>query len=164
MRITKWGEYAILFCIYLARREADMPPAGATEIGGAYDIPTQYAQQILHRLRKGNIIRSIRGPHGGFKLQKRAEDTNLKDILYAAEGATFEIICNNSDNSDTCARMTSGCSLKFVWHDLKRSVDKLLEETTLASLVQKQVEIQKDPKLIAVPKRAIAESIETVSN
>ncbi len=156
MRITKWGEYAILFCIYLAKREPDMPPAGATEIGGAYDIPTQYAQQILHRLRKGNIIRSIRGPHGGFKLQKRAEDTNLKDILYAAEGATFEIICHNSNSSDTCTKMTSGCSLKLVWHDLKRSVDKLLEETTLASLVKKQAEIQKESKLMAIPGRTLA--------
>ena len=138
MRITKWGEYAILFCMYLAKREVDAPPAGATEIGGAYDIPTQYAQQILHRLRKGNIIKSVRGPHGGFKLNGSAHETNLKQVLYAAEGTTFEVVCENNDPEDGCPRMGSNCSLKFVWHDLKNSVDTLLEQTTLAMLVERQ--------------------------
>lgn len=143
MRITKWGEYAILFCMYLAKREKDTPPAGATEIGSAYNIPTQYAQQILHRLRKGGIIKSIRGPHGGFRLQRPAEETNLKDILYAAEGNTFEIICGSKNASDACHGMGGGCSLKFVWQDLKDSVDALLGEKTLDVLVERQ----KDPAL-----------------
>ena len=158
MRITKWGEYAILFCIYLAKRESDMSPAGATEIGNTYNIPTQYAQQILHRLRKGNIIKSIRGPHGGFRLLKNPEDTNLKEILYAAEGDTFEVICDSNTNG--CTRMGSTCSLKFVWQDLKSSVDTLLEGITLTALVEKQREIQKsrDGKLVAAPKRAAVDS------
>lgn len=162
MRITKWGEYAILFCIYLAKREKDSAPAGATEIGGVYNIPTQYAQQILHRLRKGNIIKSVRGPHGGFKLNKSPHETNLKEILYAAEGATFEVICENSTSKDSCSRMGSSCSLKYVWRDLKNSVDSLLEDTTLDSLIEKQKDLLRgrESKLVGLSKRTQVEASE----
>ena len=137
MRITKWGEYAILFCVYLASRGKDMPPAGATEIGGAYNIPTQYAQQILHRLRKGSIIKSVRGPHGGFQLLHTPEETNLKQILHAAEGTTFEIICEGSSSLDSDGIAASPCSLRAIWMDLKKSVDQILEETSLSELATK---------------------------
>lgn len=164
MRITKWGEYAILFCIYLAKREKDMPPAGATEIGAAYNIPTQYAQQILHRLRKGGLIKSIRGPHGGFKLSKSPTETNLKEILYASEGTTFEVICDNARSKESCSRMGSSCSLKYVWRDLKNSVDLLLEQHTLDSLVEKQKDMAKgrETKLTNVSRRSSLEASENV--
>lgn len=101
MRITRWGEYGILCCMYLARRL--VPPGeasggaavGASEIADQQGIPTQYAQQILHRLRKGGVIKSVRGPHGGFLLNRPPEQINLYEILLAAEGHTFELICEN---------------------------------------------------------------------
>ena len=114
-----------------------MPPVGATEIGGTYNIPTQYAQQILHRLRKGNIIKSVRGPHGGFKLLRSPDETNLKQILYASEGATFEIFCEASHSHDPCSSPISPCSLRNVWMDIKKSVDCVLEGTSLAELALK---------------------------
>ena len=145
MRITRWGEYGILCSLYLAKKakehgSSDQAAVGAAEIGETQGIPIQYTQQILQRLRKGDIIKSVRGPHGGYQLSRSPEETNLKDVLNAAEGATFEIICDtNPVYADMC-ESGRACALRGVWHDLKSAVDALLEQRTLAMLLELQTD------------------------
>ncbi len=134
MRVTKWGEYGILCCIFLGRSPAGTT-IGANEISEAQGIPLQYAQQILHRLKKGGIISTTRGPKGGYRLVKPISELNLREILYAAEGDTFEVVCeHNPIYGEQCAHSNS-CNLKGVWQDLKEAVDKLLSERTLESVI-----------------------------
>ncbi len=144
MRVTRWGEYGILCCLYLARRSLASSslasgnveePIGATEIAEQQRIPTQYAQQILHRLRKGNIIKSVRGPKGGFLLVKSPTETNLREILYAAEGKTFELICDADPVFEEECGADHACQLRGVWQDLRHAVDSLLESRTLSFLL-----------------------------
>jgi len=132
MRITKWGEYGILCCLYLARKSPS-ESVGAAELARYQAIPLQYTQQILQRLRRGGIIASVRGPGGGYKLARDAAKISLKDILQTAEGDTFQVICNT--NTISCHNGSSACPLKPVWKELKSAVDALLANKTLASLV-----------------------------
>lgn len=135
MHVTKWGELGILCCMYLAKSASDQP-VGAQDIADSQQIPLQYAQQILHRLKKGGIIKSARGPHGGYKLSATPEAISLKDILYAAEGDTFEVICDtNPVHGEKCAEMTHPCGLQAVWRELKLAVDTLLASRSLASVI-----------------------------
>jgi len=138
MRVTKWGEYGILCSLYLARAGAQGAggglAVGAADIARAQVIPLQYTQQILQRLRKGDIIKSVRGPHGGYRLARSADDISLKDILYAAEGATFEVICEENPVHPTCH--SEGCGLSRVWYDLREQIDALLASRSLADLVK----------------------------
>ena len=138
MRITRWGEYGILCCLHLAKNGADQA-IGASEIARTQSIPIKYAQQILHRLRKGGVIKSIRGPRGGFLLTRTPDKINLKEILYAAEGGTFKVMCEVDPirHPQRCDPESS-CCLRFVWQDLKRAIDAVLEEKTLALLMDKQ--------------------------
>jgi len=162
MHITKWGEYGLLCCLYLARKYESGEAIGAAEIAETQRVPLQYTQQILHRLRKGDIIQSVRGPHGGFKLTKSPQDTNLKDVLRAAEGATFEVICDHNPlYEDTCAP-NAECGLKDVWYDLRDAIDKVLESRTLAGVLEKHkifhdrlVSIQSKASAVASPTAAI---------
>jgi Rrf2 family protein len=138
MRVTKWGEYGILCSLCLAEKHGQKAAVGAAEIAEARRIPIQYTQQILHRLRKGGIVKSTRGPHGGFKLSKSPAETTLRDILCAAEGDTFEIICESrSSGANACSRR-SFCGLKFVWQDLRSAINQVLEERTLATILKLQ--------------------------
>lgn len=131
MRITKWGEYGILCCMYLARN-ATRHAVGAAEIAKEKVIPLQYTHQILQRLRKGGIISSSRGPQGGYRLSRSSEQINLKQILLAVEGVTFEVIC---DVNKTCPRRDSSCKLSPIWRGLQKEVDKILESKTLAGII-----------------------------
>ena len=134
MRITRWGEYGILCCLYLAQRGSEQP-VGAAEIAKTQSIPIKYAQQILHRLRKGGVIKSVRGPHGGFLLSKQAAQISLKDILYAAEGNTFQVICDEDPLSHHLCQSKENCGLHDVWCHLKESIDEVLSQRSLASLM-----------------------------
>ncbi len=134
MRITRWGEYGILCALFLAQKNSSTP-IGASDIAEARGIPMQYAQQILHRLRKGGVISTVRGPKGGYRLARPAEQITLRQILAAAEGDTLELICvTDPINADQCA--TNPCGLKRVWEDLKVAVDQLLESRTLAMVAK----------------------------
>lgn len=133
MRVTKWGEYGVLCSLYLAKVERG-EAIGAADIAAAQLIPLQYTQQILQRLRKGGIIKSVRGPHGGYCLARPATDISLKDILYAAEGATFEVVCEENPVQSTC--VFEGCGLSRIWYDLREQIDALLSARSLAELAK----------------------------
>lgn len=143
MRITQWGEYATHFCIYLAQNEAlGKKSHTAHDIARAQEIDPLYAQQILQRLRKSNIVESIRGPQGGYKLARSPFEITLKDILAAAEGDTFEVLCESKPlDSARCAPDTA-CSLRGIWHELKDHVNIFLESKSLQSLAFEQYEAQ----------------------
>jgi Rrf2 family protein len=140
MRITKWGECGILCSLHLAKRYGQ-GTTGAVEVAESRGLDLQYTQQILQRLRKGGLIESERGPRGGYKLTRSPEQITLKDILYAVEGDTFQIICDyapihpETTSSSSCSTR-EGCGLHQVWQELRESIDSLLEQRTLADLLR----------------------------
>ncbi|MBP9838691.1 MAG: Rrf2 family transcriptional regulator [Proteobacteria bacterium] len=136
MRITQWGEYGIHFSLFLAKQEKKgIASVGASEIAESQGIDTRYAQQILQRLRKGNIVKSVRGPQGGYKLTKSPAEITLLDILIAAEGDSFEVICNSKPiDNHRCAPKKS-CGLRGIWHNLKDLVNNFLSDYTLEKLL-----------------------------
>lgn len=135
MRVTQWGEYGVHCCVMLAERErAGRPLTNANDIAEAQMIDPLYAQQILQRLRKADLIESVRGPQGGYKLRRPAAEITLRDILVAAEGDTFEIICDTRPiNHERCCSSTS-CNLRLVWNELKSHVDSFLQVKTLEEI------------------------------
>lgn len=139
MRVTKWGECGILCSVYLAKKYGS-GAVGAAEIAESQGLDVQYTQQILQRLRRGGVIESARGPRGGYQLAQAPEVITLKDVLYATEGDTFQIICEHSpihpnpEDGYQCATKEN-CSLHNVWQELRTAIDQLLEQRTLADLV-----------------------------
>ena len=135
MRITQWGEYGVHFSIFLAQREKDGAiPVGASEIAADQGTAVEYAQQILQRLRRGHVVESIRGPLGGYKLSRPASEITLLDILVAAEGDSFELICESKPiNPERCAE-GHHCSLRPIWHDLRSHINSFLGSRTLHHL------------------------------
>lgn len=137
MRITKWGEYGVLCSLYLAHCfKNDNSAIGAAEIAEMQYIPLQYTQQILQRLRKGEIIESVRGPHGGYRLTRSPEEISMKDILTAAEGATFEVICEVAPIYESNCGSDSPCGLGQVWAELRSEIDSYLESKSLATILE----------------------------
>lgn len=132
MRFTKWGEYGLLFCVHLAKNHTKQTLA--SELAKAHKIPTQYAQQILHRLKKGGVVKSNRGPKGGYLLIKSADELTAKDILQASEGTTFEMMCTSNPVFDSCSHDGAPCSVRFVWEILREKIDDALSEISLSKI------------------------------
>jgi len=128
-----------LCSLQLAKRHGSEDEAiGAAEIAEHNLIPIQYTQQILQRLRKGGIIDSIRGPKGGYKLVASPELISIKQILVAAEGDTFQIICESSITATFCAPGNT-CGLRAIWTDLRNVIDQFLDSRSLAWLLENTV-------------------------
>ena len=154
MRVTKWGECGLLCAVYLAHRAESEAAVGAPEIAESQAFDLQYTQQVLHRLKKGEIVESVRGPKGGYRLARPATDITLYQILLAAEGDTFEIICDYSpihpsaEPPHQCADK-EGCGLHHVWVELKEAINSILSQKTLAELAAK-TPINLPPSLVSI--------------
>lgn len=135
MRITKWGEYGALCSIYLARCTlAGNSVVGAAEIASAQNIALDYAQQILQRLRKANVIESVRGSKGGYRLSRPLEEISLLEVIVAAEGDSLEIICETKPLQHPNCMQGAWCCLKPIWFELKEQINKVLDQYSLFDL------------------------------
>lgn len=114
----------------------------ATEIAQDQGIAVQYAQQILLRLREGGIVESVRGPRGGYRLLREPNEVTLYDVLLAAEGGTFEVVCETKPLSLERCHAKASCNLRSVWYGLRAQVDSYLKSLTLKTLLDGGVAIE----------------------
>lgn len=80
-------------------------------IASAANVPQSFLEQILLELRKQNILTSIKGAHGGYKLAKKLSDITLREIIMILETDAFSDICR-----------TDNPVLKLFWGDIKKGV------------------------------------------
>jgi Rrf2 family protein len=144
MRITQWAEYGIHCATYIGQRHKEGSAAvPAADIAAAQNIPIDYTQQILQRLRKNGIVKSIRGPLGGYALASPPENITLEQIIAASEGATFEVICEAKPlDHDRCAEAAQ-CGLRSIWYSLRDHVNEFLSRYTLKDIIERSTELPK---------------------
>ncbi len=142
MRITQWGECGILCMQFIANECANgAESVSAVQISEANHIDIQYTQQVLHKLRKADLLLSSRGAQGGYYLTKKPSEITLYDILKACEGETFEIICESKPvKSEYCA-VDYSCALQPIWYRLREHIDSFLVSVKLSDLLSESSEI-----------------------
>lgn len=134
MRITTWAEYGVICSLHLARRESEGPITGR-EIAARERLPADYVEQILLRLRRAGVIRSVRGARGGYMLARPASEISIRDVIHASELETFDLHCvSHPVGEDRCSAAHS-CSIRPVWLMLQRRIDDVLEGVHLSDLL-----------------------------
>jgi Rrf2 family protein len=127
MRATQQLKYAIYGVFDLAYN-GSARPVRIEEIGARQRIPARYLEQIFQRLRRAGLVTSKRGPGGGYRLGRPAEEITLADVAVAVDGAVFSPI---DADADAC-----GASPAFLWDDLRDTLDRALRGATIAGLCQ----------------------------
>ncbi len=139
MKISTKGEYGIRAMLYIGMH-ADEGPVTSHEIASHQGIPEPYLRQILALLSKDRLIQSNRGPQGGHVLGRPASEITLREILVTLEGqitAVDQILalpCTIDFGSDHC-------SIREVFLEVKKAVERILTETTLEKLIARQRDI-----------------------
>ena len=137
VRITTWAEYGLICSLHLARRAAEGAVTGR-DIAARERLPADYVEQILLRLRRADIVRSVRGARGGYLLARPAERISVRDVIAASELATFELHCvSHPVETERCAD-SSGCSIRPVWQLLQRKIDDVLASVLLSDLLAEE--------------------------
>jgi len=130
MLITRKTDYAVRCILYLAQTDEQM--ANVTEVSRRMHIPKTFLANIFQSLAKAGLVESSRGMHGGFQLAKKPADISLLDIMAAIQGPSCINVC--AVDSRKCKR-SGVCSVHPVWSDLRKEVDRRLQEQTIARLI-----------------------------
>jgi Rrf2 family protein len=141
VRITTWAEYGVICTLHLARRASEGAIAGR-EIAAREKLPADYVEQILLRLRRANIVKSVRGARGGYLLSRPPEEISIREVLSASELQTFDLHCVTHPIDDERCAADHDCSIRPVWHALQQRVDELLESVSLADLMKQELQVQ----------------------
>ncbi|XPV68685.1 MAG: RrF2 family transcriptional regulator [Halarcobacter sp.] len=94
--ISTKGVYGLTAMYELSKHDEDTPMQ-IREISSNANIPQNYLEQLLSKLRRADLVKSIRGAKGGYILAKKPEQISVKDILVALEG-DLKIIDNKTEN------------------------------------------------------------------
>ncbi|HPB66679.1 MAG TPA: Rrf2 family transcriptional regulator [Spirochaetales bacterium] len=114
MRITTKGRYALRAVVALARLSDGSSPVSIKTIGGEEGLSAEFLEQIFFRLKKAGIIRSIRGPGGGFVFAKPLSAILLKDIVMASGEGVDLATCSGDGDEERCDRVDR-CAAGRVW-------------------------------------------------
>jgi Rrf2 family protein len=132
VRITTWAEYGLIVSLHLAK-SGNGRPRPARDVAEQEGLPPDYVEQILLKLRRAGLVRSVRGARGGYLLARAPEAVSVKDVIEAAEHRTFEVNCEIYPvNAARC--QDGGCTIRPMWRALQRRIDDFLESVTLADL------------------------------
>lgn len=135
MRITTWAEYGVICALHLARRASEGPVTGR-DIAAQEKLPADYVEQILLRLRRADVIRSVRGARGGYMLARPATEISIRDVIHASELETFSLHCVTHPVGEDRCSASHECSIRPVWLMLQKKIDDVLEGVALAELLQ----------------------------
>jgi Rrf2 family protein len=137
VRITTWAEYGLICSLHLARRASDGPVTGR-DIATRERLPADYVEQILLRLRRADIVKSVRGARGGYLLARPAAEISVRAVIAASELATFELHCVSHPVETERCSASHACSIRPVWQMLQQKIDDVLESVCLADLLAEE--------------------------
>jgi Rrf2 family protein len=139
MKISTKGEYGIRAMLYIAMH-GEEGPVTSHEIAKRQGIPEPYLRQILALLSKDRLIHSNRGPQGGHVLGRRASEISLRHILRILEGQStaIDMILALPCTIDVG---TEHCAIREVFLEVKKAIERILSETTLEDLANRQRDI-----------------------
>lgn len=131
MKFSTKVRYGLKALVDLSLNEDDTPIM-ASSLAQAQSISLKYLERILNSLKKAELIKSIRGCHGGYVLNKKPEEISIYDIYIAVEGELFVSPCQTEE----CSK-DSKCYAADVWNGLNDKIVGMLKDYTLASVVER---------------------------
>ncbi|HHT73097.1 MAG TPA: Rrf2 family transcriptional regulator [Firmicutes bacterium] len=144
MRISTRGEYGVraMFHLTLHYGKGPIPVRTIAEQQG---IPEYYLEQLIGALRRAGLVTSIRGAQGGYTLAHPPEDITVGDVIRVLEGPITPMECLDKAGAETECGVLGPCAMRKMWQRLKDSMERVLDTTTLASLVQESLFCEEEP-------------------
>ena len=133
MRLTTKGRYAVTAMLDLALH-ANQGPVSLADISKRQHISLSYLEQLFAKLRQNTLVTSVRGPGGGYKLERGAENIFVAQIIDAVNES---IDATNCSGLGDCQKGEM-CLTHYLWSDLSAQVHAFLSDISLASLVNKK--------------------------
>lgn len=133
MQLSTKGRYSVRAMCRLAQNYKKNS-LSLSEISKKEKISLDYLEQLFNKLRKNNLVKSIRGPKGGYTLAKAPAKISMDSIIYAVD----EKVQINNCLAKKCNKITT-CPSSILWQEMDKKIINTLKKITLADLIKNKV-------------------------
>ena len=134
MKLTSKGRYAVMALVDLGRFDS-INPVSLRDISLRQGISLDYLEQIFSKLKKNNIVKSIRGTHGGYVLNKKPDDIKLTNIFHAVDEKVKTVQCKKESRKG-CNGKATKCITHNLWDELEIHINSFFEQKSLEDLIK----------------------------
>ena len=138
MKLTSKGRYAVMALVDLARFD-NINPVSLRDISLRQGISLDYLEQIFSKLKKNEIVKSIRGTQGGYVLNKNPDDIKLTNIFHAVDEKIKTVQCKK-ESKRGCNGKATKCITHNLWDELELHINTFFENKSLKDLLNNNKE------------------------
>ena len=134
MKLTTKGRYAVMAMADLALFQSGKP-VSLNEISLRQNISLSYLEQLFAKLKNVKLVKSIRGPSGGYILEKNPKDIKLSNIIFAVDEKVKTLNCKK-ESKKGCNGKSTKCITHYLWDDLEQHINSFFENKSLNDLLK----------------------------
>ena len=138
MKLTSKGRYAVMALVDIAKFD-NINPVSLRDISLRQGISVDFLEQIFSKLKKNEIVKSIRGTQGGYVLNKKAKEIKLTNIFDAVDEKVKTVQCKK-ESKKGCNGKSTKCLTHNLWDELENHINDFFEKKSLEDLVQDNTE------------------------
>lgn len=133
MKVTTKSRYGLKAVIEIAKNKNK--PIAVSAISKKEQIAQVYLEQILNKLKKEGVVKSIRGAQGGYVLTKPPEKTSVFDVVNALESDFNLVFCLGKNRAKNMCRQLNGCNTRSVWKEANDAMINVLKKRKIRGLL-----------------------------
>ena len=133
MRLSTKAQYAVRAMVSLTLLHEQGKPVSIKDIARKEDLSLNYLEQLFAMLRRNKIVKSVRGPGGGYVLARSAKDIRVDEIIDSVEETLVPVSCMEKNGECGCFEK---CVTRNVWQGLGERIRNFLASITLDELTQ----------------------------
>ncbi len=134
MKLSTKGRYGLRAMIDLALNSDGTEAVSIQSISERQHISESYLEQLVRKLRKADLVKSVRGAGGGYQLARAAEEISVGDVLRALEGSIEAVSCGTEE--DPSCDMADLCVTRIVWERVNKAIEDAVDTISLDQLVE----------------------------
>ena len=147
IRISRMADYALLVVFKMRGFEELITLHRLCELT---NLPLPTIRKLMRALTHSNLVKSVRGPHGGYKLSNRPDQTSIAEVIEAIDGPIALTECAKLDGGN--CQIAGTCELKENWNIVNRLISNALHNVTLDAMGHMPFDIkQLNSELLKVP-------------
>ena len=131
MRLTTKGRYAVTAMLDIALHRSD-GPVSVIDIAARQGISAAYLEQLVSKLKRNGMLRSCRGPGGGYQLEREISEISISDVILAVGEGVDATRCHGSADCQDGVK----CLTHDLWAELSQEIDGFLSGITLKSMIE----------------------------
>jgi Rrf2 family protein len=136
VKISTRGHYGLRAVVVIAKLAERGLPISVSDIAQAEDLSITYLEQLVSKLRRAGILRSYRGPRGGYELVRNADEITVAEVLQATGEQLVFPDCAMEDGCSRAQSLGQECPSSFFWKKLADSFRQISEGTTIGDLLR----------------------------